>query len=110
MLFMMRLLFVIFIALSFSGCSKEFRAAMSKYQTNFIFIDGLQRNLRIMYSDCDYEVECFEDDANDYIFDYICTTEQYENYGFISLKECDRLCYYVVDALIKGFQEIEKGP
>lgn len=95
------------IVLFLLSCSPQLFNLASEYQGNVICLDSLQKNLRLLYSDCDYDVDCFKDESDDYIEDIICT--DYKLCGFISVKECKKSSFQVVDAMVSSFSRKEEN-
>ena len=98
--------YLIFFLL-FSGCNSQLIELASEYQTNVVYLDALQKQLRLIHSDCDFESDCFKDRAKPWLEDQICTEDQFQNYGFVSQKECERAGFELMD-LISGVQRSQR--
>ena len=49
-------------------------------------------------------VDCFKEDADDYLINKICTENDFKKYGFVLLKECDKTSNRIMDTMIATFQ------
>ena len=75
----------------------------SQYTASITYFEQAQKDLRKVFSDCNFERDCFEDKASDHIRDNLCI--DYQQYQFVSDKECNRAGQGVMD-LILGDVEI----
>ena len=93
-------LFILFLA----GClSPELMKLASEYQASVTFFDHAQKNLREIYSLCDYKEDCFKERATEQINQVLCP--KYQEYNFVSEKECQRAGQGVID-LVLGKTEL----
>ncbi len=77
-------------------------AIASNYAGKAVFWDSLQKKLRQIHSDCDYDESCFKKEAEEYIEGKVCQRGAFQDYGFVSLKECDRASLALADAVSGG--------
>ena len=85
-------IFFVFALFVLITCSSELLKLGSQYQKNILAFDKLQKEFRKELSFCDYNKDCFEKNIKDYIETQICIPPVYEEYGFISTKECEKTC------------------
>ena len=69
----------------------------SQYTASITYFNKAQKDLRSIYSDCDYERDCFKDKALKHIGD-LCYN--YESYNFVSEKECNQAGQNVMDLVL----------
>ncbi len=74
----------------------------SEYSANFVFFEQLQKNIRKINSDCNFETKCFEDNSKQYFEKQVCP--DFEKHNFVSEKECIRAGQSVMD-LVSGKTE-----
>ena len=86
-----------------SGChTPQLIELASKYSTSAVYLDGLQTQLRLIYSDsCDFDSDCFKETAEPWIEDEVCHADSFKNYGFVSQKECERAGLALIDSIIQ---------
>ena len=87
-----------------SGClSSDLIQLAREYSASVVFFDHAQKNLRKIFSDCEYDQDCFQGKAKIHIEDDLCP--KYEDYKFVSEKECKRAGEEVI-ALVLGNKEL----
>ena len=99
----MRLKLSFFCLLFLIACSPEFLKLASQYQNNILSLDKLQKEFRKELSHCDYDKQCFDENIKDYIEKQVCVSPDYESYGFVSVRECEKACFTLADQ-VKNFQ------
>lgn len=93
---MKKLLLFLFL----TGCSsKALIKLASEYGANIGFFEQAQRDLRQTYSDCDFERECFEEEALHHIEEKLCS--DYQKHNFVSEKECERASRGLMDLVLE---------
>ena len=92
------------ILIFLSGClSGELLSLSKEYAASIIFFDQAQKNLRKIYSDCEYDKDCFQKNSETHIKNDFCP--KYKEYNFVSESECNRAGKGVRD-LVSGEKEI----
>ena len=95
----MRFLLNTLILFSLTSCiSPEIIKLASEYQANINFFEQAQKSLRKILSDCNYERECFEENATNHIKTGFCP--KYEEYNFVSASECERAGQGIMDLIL----------
>ena len=70
----------------------------SEFDASLVFFNQAQKDLRAINSDCDFDRDCFETEALYHIIDKLCPS--YQDYNFISEKECNRAGDKVMDLVL----------
>ena len=71
----------------------------SEYTGSVYFYEQAQKNLRLVYSQCEYKTECFQEDGMKHIKEDFCP--RFKEYKFVSETECHRAGQGVLD-LVSG--------
>ena len=99
----MKMRYLIGFLLILTSChTSQLIELASKYSTNTVYLDGLQKQLRLIYSDnCDFDADCFRETAEPWLEDEICPEDSFKNYGFVSQKECERAGKEIMDLVTR---------
>ena len=71
----------------------------SEYTGSIVFYEQAQKKLRLVYSQCEYKTECFQEDGMKHIKEDFCP--RFKEYKFVSETECHRAGQGVLD-LVSG--------
>lgn len=74
-----------------------------EYAASIVFFDQAQKSLRKIYSDCEYDKDCFNENSETHIKNDFCP--KYKEYNFVSESECNRAGQGVRD-LVSGENEL----
>ena len=90
-----------FIALLILGAcvSDELLKLASEYTGSIVFYEQAQKNLRLVYSRCEYKKECFQKEGMEHIKADFCP--KFAEYKFVSETECHRAGQGIMD-LVSG--------
>ena len=90
-----------FIALLILGAcvSDKLLKLASEYTGSIYFYEQAQKNLRLVYSQCEYKKECFQERGMEHIKEGFCP--RFSEYKFVSETECHRAGQGIMD-LVSG--------
>ena len=101
---MKKVVFNLSLLFFISGCLSGDLLSLSKeYAASIVFFDQAQKSLRKIYSDCEYDKDCFNENSETHIKNDFCP--KYKEYNFVSESECNRAGQSVID-LVSGENEL----